>query len=118
MIPDETATPEGKVFQGWTLGTGDTHIHWGNESVSRTELLEAMKAGILTMEYPPTAAETVKILLTPQYVEAAQAETIPYSVEIYLRSESGMKVGTFEYRGIAGTAIEEGAYIERPKSKR
>ena len=105
VIPDETATPEGKVFQGWTLGTGDTHIHWGNESVSRTELLEAMKAGTLTMEYPPTASENVKILLTPQYVEAAQAETIPYSVEIYLGSESGMKVGTFEYRGIAGTAI-------------
>ena len=117
VIPDETATPEGKVFQGWTLGTGDTHIHWGNESVSRTELLEAMKAGTLTMEYPPTASETVKILLTPQYVEAAQAETIPYSVEIYLGSESGMKVGTFEYRGIAGTAIEEGAYIERPEIK-
>ena len=117
VIPDETATPEGKVFQGWTLGTGDTHIHWGNESVSRTELLEAMKAGTLTMEYPPTASETVKILLTPQYVEAAQADTIPYSVEIYLRSESGMKVGTFEYRGIAGTAIEEGAYIERPEIK-
>ena len=117
VIPDETATPEGKVFQGWTLGTGDTHIHWGNESVSRTELLEAMKAGTLTMEYPPTASENVKILLTPQYVEAAQAETIPYSVEIYLGSESGMKVGTFEYRGIAGTAIEEGAYIERPEIK-
>ena len=117
VIPDETATPEGKVFQGWTLGTGDTHIHWGNESVSRTELLEAMKAGTLTMEYPPTASETVKILLTPQYVEAAQAETIPYSVEIYLGSESGIKVGTFEYRGIAGTAIEEGAYIERPEIK-
>ena len=117
VIPDETATPEGKVFQGWTLGTGDTHIHWGNESVSRTELLEAMKAGTLTMEYPPTASETVKILLTPQYVEAAQAETIPYSVEIYLGSESGIKVGTFEYRGIAGPAIEEGAYIERPEIK-
>ena len=28
-----------------------------------------------------------------------------------------MKVGTFEYRGIAGTAIEEGAYIERPEIK-
>ena len=117
VIPDETATPKGKVFQGWTLGTGDTHIHWGNESVSRTELLEAMKAGTLTMEYPPTASETVKILLTPQYVEAAQAETIPYSVEIYLGSESGIKVGTFEYRGIAGPAIEEGAYIERPEIK-
>lgn len=76
-----------------------------------------MKAGTLTMEYPPTASETVKILLTPQYVEAAQAETIPYSVEIYLGSESGIKVGTFEYRGIAGPAIEEGAYIERPEIK-
>ena len=117
VVPDETAIPEGAVFQGWTLGANDTHIHWGNESISRRELREAMEAGNLTVEYPLTADEAVKIPLTPKYVAADLADTIPYSVKVYLGSENTEPIESFEYRGIAGPAIEEGAYIERPEIK-
>ena len=117
VVPDEIAIPEGTVFQGWTLGANDTHIHWGNESISRRELREAMEAGNLTVEYPLTADEAVKIPLTPKYVAADLADTIPYSVKVYLGSENTEPIESFEYRGIAGPAIEEGAYIERPEIK-
>ena len=117
VVPDETAIPEGAVFQGWTLGANDTHIHWGNESISRRELREAMEAGNLTVEYPLTADEAVKIPLTPKYVAADLADTIPYSVKVYLGSENTEPIESFEYRSIAGPAIEEGAYIERPEIK-
>ena len=45
------------------------------------------------------------------------ADTIPYSVKVYLGSENTEPIESFEYRGIAGPAIEEGAYIERPEIK-
>ena len=69
------------------------------------------------MEYPLTADEAVKIPLTPKYVAADLADTIPYSVKVYLGSENTEPIESFEYRGIAGPAIEEGAYIERPEIK-
>ena len=58
------------------------------------------------MEYPLTADEAVKIPLTPKYVAADLADTIPYSVKVYLGSENTEPIESFEYRAVSYTHLD------------